>query len=134
MSNPDDAVYDVLGAADASGVSVATIRRRLNDATLPGAYREGHGPRAAWRIPRKSLVEAGLIEGPKSPETLTAEGYERVIAAKDDQIDALRALVASQEARLSTQGELLAYMERALSPTTTPSRHVGSITEMKKHA
>ena len=61
------------GDSDVQTVSVAeasqlcdcsddTIRRRLNANKLPGAFREGVGASAQWRIPVRALVEAGLCD------------------------------------------------------------------------
>lgn len=129
MSNVDP-VYTVSEASRVAGVSVATVRRRLEDG-MTGAYREGNGPRASWRIPRQALVNGGLLAGePTEEQALTSYDYERIIAAKEEVIDSLRSLIASQEHRLSLQSDLLACMERALEEA--PSDYA-TVTELRNH-
>lgn len=98
---------------------------------MTGAYREGNGPRASWRIPRQALVNGGLLAGePTEEQALTSYDYERIIAAKEEVIDSLRSLIASQEHRLSLQSDLLACMERALEEA--PSDYA-TVTELRNH-
>ena len=131
MSKPADPIYTVAEAARVCGASAATIRRRLDDG-MTGAYREGHGTRAPWRIPRQALVNAGLLAGPVTEEVgLDPYDYERIIAAKDEVIETLNQLVASQEARLTLQADLIGRMEVMLNQNPAP---VATVKEMKRHA
>lgn len=133
LSNPADPIYTVDEAGRVCGASAATIRRRLDDG-MKGAYREGHGTRAPWRIPRQALVNAGLLAGPVTEEAgLDPYDYERIIAAKDEVIETLNRLVASQEARLTLQADLIGRMEALLNPKPTPAA-TGTLKEMKRHA
>jgi excisionase family DNA binding protein len=50
----------VAEAAKLCGCSDDTIRRRLRENKLRGAYQDGVGAAAPWRVPVVSLIEAGL--------------------------------------------------------------------------
>ena len=64
---PRDVVtVSVTEAAKLCGVSDDTIRRRLHANVLEGAFQDGPGDAAPWRIPVPSLVAVGLCE----PEVL----------------------------------------------------------------
>lgn len=61
---PERPSWGVQQAARECGVSVATIRRRLKDGSLPNAVQ---GARGAWTIPVTDLIAAGLNPGQPSP-------------------------------------------------------------------
>lgn len=56
--------WSIQQAARECGVSVATIRRRIKDGSLPNAVQ---GARGAWTIPVTDLIAAGLNPGQPSP-------------------------------------------------------------------
>ena len=53
--------YTIREAADLTGLSTDTIRRRYRDGLLPGAGPDSHDPTGAIRISREALVAAGLL-------------------------------------------------------------------------
>ena len=61
---PERPSWSVQQAARECGVSVATIRRRLKDGSLPNAEQ---GARGAWLIPVTDLIAVGLNPGQPSP-------------------------------------------------------------------
>lgn len=61
---PERPSWGVQQAARECGVSVATIRRRIKDGSLPNAVQ---GARGAWTIPVTDLIAAGLNPGKPSP-------------------------------------------------------------------
>jgi hypothetical protein len=56
--------WSIQQAARECGVSVATIRRRIKDGSLPNAVQ---GARGIWTIPVTDLIAAGLNPGQPSP-------------------------------------------------------------------
>lgn len=61
-TQPDVVTVTVAEASQLCNCSDDTIRRRLNANKLPGAFREGVGTAAQWRIPVTALIEAGLCD------------------------------------------------------------------------
>jgi len=61
-TSPDVVTVSIAEASQLCNCSDDTIRRRANDGKLRGAYREGVGQSAQWRIPVIALVEAGLCD------------------------------------------------------------------------
>ena len=47
-------------AADRSGLSVAIVRRRINQGRVPGAEFCGEHPHGVWKIPDTKAAMAGL--------------------------------------------------------------------------
>jgi len=64
----NEAVYSPTEAALRSGCSTDTIRRKLKDGKLVGAFRDGPPPNGEWRIPLSALVIAGLVDLEAEPE------------------------------------------------------------------
>jgi hypothetical protein len=60
VAEPETVMVSVAEAAKLCKCSDDTIRRRLRDGRIDGAYQEGIGDAAPWRIPVTGLVEAGL--------------------------------------------------------------------------
>ena len=59
-NHPEVRCVSVPQAAELCGVSVDTIRRRVRDGKLVGAWRDGPTEAAPWFIPVTSLVAVGL--------------------------------------------------------------------------
>ena len=73
--------WSVQQAARECGVSVATIRRRLKDGSLPNAEQ---GARGAWTIPVTDLIAAGLNPGQPSPPDHSQRVVTDLTQAADD--------------------------------------------------
>jgi excisionase family DNA binding protein len=62
---PSQALERALSPAEAAqlcGVSIDTIRRRLRDGSLDGAYRDGEHEWSRWLIPASELTRVGLCD------------------------------------------------------------------------
>ena len=55
-------------AAKACGVSIPTIRTKLERNLLPNAHQVQEGQRQTWRIPLSDLIAAGLLDKVSKPE------------------------------------------------------------------
>ena len=56
-------------AAKACGLSIPTIRLKLERGLLPNAHQVSEGNRKTWRIPLSDLQAAGLLDSVKSEAT-----------------------------------------------------------------
>lgn len=59
-SPPSEAVWTIREAAQRFDVSLSTLKRRIAQDELAGAYQDGSG---AWRIPMSALLAAGFTRG-----------------------------------------------------------------------
>lgn len=91
---PDVVTVSIAEASQLCSCSDDTIRRRANAGRLPGAYREGVGTSAQWRIPVPALVQAGLC-GPEVIEQLD-ERLNPSIARIANQLVDLRAELTTE--------------------------------------
>jgi hypothetical protein len=93
-------------AARLARKSTDTIRRRLWEDKVPGAYRDGDGREAPWVIPVAGLVEAGLVG------LRDLEAFDSRVDSKyhelEEQVAQLTAELAAAELRLETTERLLA--------------------------
>jgi hypothetical protein len=133
-------------AAEATGLSIKTIRRRL--AEFPNARRDGDGPAAPWTIPVTDLIAAGLtvedndtsgkVERPaSSPVALPAR------PAEPDEVEKLRGEVTELRRRAEVAEALAIERERALVDVrlalraltaTTPSTDAASASQSPPEA
>lgn len=101
-------------AAQACGVDVATIRRRLRTGQIPGARRTGPQSWDPWEIPLSGLVAAGLCTNATANDAPTAsppaDPPVGELSAARHRIAELEALVASLEAICDQQRRLLDRM------------------------
>ena len=124
-------------AARTTGVSVSTIRRRLNASEIEGAHRTEDG---SWRIPIAGLIAAGLaprITPADTPPASVVDLESKTPTASDTaEVDRLRADLEAAHRRELTNalaevdrlradnGRLLETIERlsrALPPAPTSS-------------
>ena len=104
-------------AAQAAGVSVDTIKRRLRDGYYPGAFQGlGTGNRSApWQIPVSELAASRLAARP-----------QKVITSQDQQPDVrvrvLEALVGAQQAHID---DLRAELHRHAELLAQAMSHLG---------
>lgn len=114
--NPDLTVtLTVKEAAAACGVSIKTIRRRLDSDSFPNAIR-GAGPREGlegpWLIPTSDLLAAGLsFSIPKPVQPLPAEVPT---STESPDLENLKAAYAAQAVELAHAKELLARSDASL--------------------
>lgn len=103
MTAPNPWTLTLREAADHTGASLRTLRRRLADGAFPNAAKDD-GPSGAWRVPVTDLEAAGLpvtvprpTADPVPPldDTRLAAAEERARAAED------RASKAEERARLA---------------------------------
>lgn len=93
-------------AADLCGVSVDTIRRRINAGAIPGATRLGDRPTDRWSLPVAGLIAAGLC----TQEALD----ERAVSLPPD-LEELLTRVAELEAELEAERASARRREEHLS-------------------
>jgi hypothetical protein len=108
MMTADDQRHTLREAADLTGKSVATLRRRIKDGRLPGAPQDPTDPTCIWYVPETALLAAGLL----TAEQLAAGESEAVLArrraegeraADHDELVTLRA----EKAMLHRENQLL---------------------------
>lgn len=116
--NPDLTVtLTVKEAAAACGVSIKTIRRRLDSDSFPNALR-GAGPREGlegpWLIPTSDLLAAGLSFSTPKPVTASAPAVTEIAPAVTE-LDELKAAYALLALRLSHSEDSLRRADEALA-------------------
>jgi hypothetical protein len=93
-------------AAKLARKSVDTIRRRLWDDKVPGAFRDGDSQESPWVIPIRGLLEAGLIT------VADLQEFDRRVDAKcielEEELVTLTAALSNAVIRLETTERLLA--------------------------
>lgn len=108
MGDGTEPVHGIEAAALLCQVSRDTIKRRLADGRLPGAYRgRGPGPKGPWLIPESSLTAAGMLtsHAEQSGETLEqlrrrAAVAEAKLAEVRSQVNDMRAMACWTRCRL----------------------------------
>jgi hypothetical protein len=139
-------------AADATGTSRSTIKRRRTDGAFPNAKQDDNG---VWTIPVSDLLGAGMILAVPGSEPGSAAAVEpptltqpepgpavmtlpvtEVIALNrradraEAERDALRGQLATQARALElAEGVILRAIEAAPAPTTTPAAAVVDLRE-----
>lgn len=108
----------VKNAAELTGKSQDTIRRRIRDGSLPGAFRDGHDQNAPWLIPEDELQLAGLniLERP-------ADGACSAVGVDPAQHEALRSAqieLAVKNERIRVLEEQLAWLREQFERATAP--------------
>jgi len=94
-------------AARLTGLSIPTIRAKLDKCLLPNAKKVKQGKRNSWQIPLNDLLDAELVKPqPDQEETDKVTELERKIENLTKDLDHTRELLA---ARLE---ELEAYKQR----------------------
>jgi DNA-binding transcriptional MerR regulator len=94
-------------AARLTGLSIPTIRAKLDKGLLPNAKKVKQGKRNSWQIPLNDLLDAELVKPqPDQEETDKVTELERKIENLTKDLDHTRELLA---ARLE---ELEAYKQR----------------------
>jgi len=73
-------------AARATGLSIPTIRSKIDKGLLPGASQVQDGKRKLWRIPYTDLVAAGLV-GKVSSEPDKAENRATALEIRIDTLE-----------------------------------------------
>ena len=112
----------ITAAAEATGTSRTTIRRRLDAGELPGAYRiDGDG---AWRIPVEDLLAAGLTlarpaeDGPQDdPRVGRVAELERLLDVERARRQAAEELAAERAERIGDLRVVLRALEAGAPPT-----------------
>lgn len=108
-------------AAKVTGLSIPTIRMKLERKLLPNASQVMDGKRKLWRIPFTDLVAAGLIDKTNS----NSESAELHSEALTREIDRL-------EAELNHAKELLARADQELEQYRARERYLFQSLETKQ--
>jgi uncharacterized protein YlxW (UPF0749 family) len=86
--------YNISEAAKELGVSIPTIRLKLERKVFPNAHQVKQGKRKTWRIPLSDLIASGEMDKVKTRQELRAEEREENrTTALEVEIDRLRAEV-----------------------------------------
>lgn len=101
-------------AAKLTGLSIPTIRTKLERKLLPNATQVKQGKRKFWRIPVTDLAAAGLLDKVKATEP---ESYSERTLALEAEIDRLTR-------ELEHARELLARADRELEDFRTRERQL----------
>jgi len=98
--------FTVREAAAECGVSLNTVKRRLQTGRFPNAFQAGDG-RGTWRIPLGDLLSTGLHPGmPTDPDSepvradFGVPSPEVVIASQSSTIDGLKAQLSDRDDRI----------------------------------
>ena len=103
-SDAAELVLSIAQAAKVCGVSVDTIRRRLNSGGLPGAARCGATSNAAWLIPASTLLYSGLC----TPDALSdLEDSSNSDSKLNAQVAELNATLAIERAQREMAEQML---------------------------
>jgi hypothetical protein len=86
-------------AATRCGVSIPTIRTKLQRGLLPRAYQVPEGQRRTWRIPLGDLVAAGLLD--KAIQTEPSADQNEVIRVLELRLETMTVERHSLAERLS---------------------------------
>lgn len=103
MTGPEVWTLTLREAADHTGASLRTLRRRLTDGAFPNATKDD-GPSGAWRIPVTDLEAAGIPVTAARPtpdpvpdhDARLAEDHDARLAEADE-----RARLAEERARVA---------------------------------
>lgn len=117
---PEVQSISIAEAAQLSGVSDDTIRRRINAGKLPGAYRDGPSTSAQWRIPVEALVAAGLCE----PETI-----DQLDDRLNPNVARLQVQLAELRAELLTERIRRESAERMFADSTVEVQYLRRVLE-----
>ena len=88
----------VAEAAKLCKVSDDTIRRRLHDHVIDGAFQDGLGESAPWRIPVPSLIAVGLCE-PEVLDELDQRLNPNIARLSNQLVDVRAELLAERTSR-----------------------------------
>lgn len=110
-------------AAQATGTSYSTIKRRLKSGAFPGARQaDPRDPRSPWLIPATDLLASGLLvqaTGPLPPADAAAVTAERVeVGELRVEAARLRAEVEGLRGRLDERGLLVEALQQQLHMLT----------------
>lgn len=101
-------------AAKLTGLSIPTIRAKLDKGLLPNAHQVPEGKRQLWRIPFNDLVAAGLIDKAlPGPEALA-----------DNRTQALEAQIDSLTRELEATKELLRRADQVIEDFRERERRI----------
>jgi hypothetical protein len=113
----DDQRYTLRQAADLTGKSIDTLRRRIKAGELPGAGKDPADPTGTWYIPASALIAAGLIAGEQfadgEPEAVIARRRaERERDADHDELLTLRAEKTALHREIELLREDVAHLRK----------------------
>lgn len=100
-------IKDYLNISEAAkelGVSIPTIRLKLERKVFPNAHQVKQGKRKTWRIPLSDLIASGELDKvkPTEPETTRSEALEVEIDRLNAEISHLRELLARADKEIET--------------------------------
>lgn len=97
-------------AAKVTGLSIPTIRAKLNKGLLPNASQIPEGKRKLWRIPFTDLVAAGLVDSTSPSDLDKAANRSNALESEIDRLTL--ELEHTKELLKRADTELEAYRER----------------------
>jgi hypothetical protein len=98
-------------AAKVAGVSIPTVRRKLDLGLLPNAHQVQEGKRQLWRIPFSDLIAAGMVDSVSQPPAEVMQSGK--IIALEVEIDRLSAELANTKALLARADEQIEDLRQA---------------------
>lgn len=69
------------------GVSIPTIRLKLERKVFPNAHQVKQGKRKVWRIPSSDLIASGLLDKVKANEQVMADNRTNALEQRIDALD-----------------------------------------------
>lgn len=100
-------------AAKELGVSIPTIRLKLERKVFPNAHQVKQGKRKFWRIPLSDLIASGELDRvkPKEPEQTRSDALEREIDRLQTELSHKAELLERADREIATYRQLLFSLE-----------------------